>query len=114
MIYYLPVGKRWRKVTRAEVHFSNFRPLFNIVCYTAKGSLISNNDDEGYENVIFSEFALLQTLSCVFHLVQFVKCLRIFLELNSKGLHKSSEKEKESRCLAFMSAKNVKLGSFTS
>ena len=36
------------------------------------------------------DFALLQTLSRLFHLVQFVKCWQFFLELNSK---------KESRCV---------------
>ena len=54
-----------------------------------------------------SEFALIQTLSQIFHLVQclqFVKCWRIFLELNSKGLYQSSVKEKESRCLVFTSS----------
>ena len=52
-----------------------------------------------------SEVALLQTLSLLFHLVQFVKCWHFFLELNSKWLHRSSGKEKESRlsllCLVF-------------
>ena len=51
-----------------------------------------------------SEFVLLQTLQRVFHLVQFVKCWRIFLELNSKSLYQSSEKGKESRCLVFTSS----------
>ena len=52
-----------------------------------------------------SEFALLQTLSLLFHLVQFVKCWHFFLKLNSKWLYRSSGKEKESRlsllCLVF-------------
>ena len=52
-----------------------------------------------------SEVALLQTLSLLFHLVQFVKCWQSFLELNSKWLYRSSGKEKESRlsllCLVF-------------
>ena len=51
-----------------------------------------------------SEFALLQTLSHIFHLVQFIKCWQIFLELNSKRLYRSSGKEKESRCLVFTSS----------
>ena len=50
-----------------------------------------------------SEVALLQTFSRLFHLVHFVKCWQIFLELNSKILHQSSGKEKESRCLVFTS-----------
>ena len=51
-----------------------------------------------------SEFALLQTLSRLFQLVQFVKCWQLFLELNSKRLHQSSGKEKESCCLVFPSS----------
>ena len=49
------------------------------------------------------EFRPLQTLSRLFRLVQFVKCWQIFLELNFKRLYRSSEKEKESRCLVFTS-----------
>ena len=41
-----------------------------------------------------NEFALFQSSSLLFHLPQFVKCWRIFLELNSKGMYPSSEKEK--------------------
>ena len=51
-----------------------------------------------------SEFAPLQTLSRLFHLVCFVKCWQMFLELNSKGLYQSSGKEKESCCLVFPSS----------
>ena len=42
-----------------------------------------------------------KTLSCLFHLVQFVRCWWIFLEFNSKGLYQSAEKEKGSCCLVF-------------
>ena len=51
-----------------------------------------------------SEFALPQTLSRLFHLVQFIKCWQFSLELNSKRLHWSSGKEKESRCLVISSS----------
>ena len=50
-----------------------------------------------------SEFALLETLSRLFHLVQFVKCWQSFSELSSKGLYQSSVKEKENCCLVFLS-----------
>ena len=40
-----------------------------------------------------SEFALFQTSLLQFHLIQFVKRRRIFLELNSKRLSLSSGKE---------------------
>ena len=43
-----------------------------------------------------SQFALLQTLSRFFHLVEFVKCWQLFLEWNSKGQYQSPGKEKES------------------
>ena len=36
---------------------------------------------------IKSVFALLKTLSPLFHLVLFIRCWRIFLEFNSKGLY---------------------------
>ena len=51
-----------------------------------------------------SQFPLLQTLSRLFHLVQFVKCWHFFLALNSKRLYQSSGKEKESHCLVFTSS----------
>ena len=64
---------------------------------------LSNNDSDVHENVNekkkYLEFALLQTLSRLFQLVQFAKCWQIFLELSSKRLYQSSGKEKESGCL---------------
>ena len=57
------------------------------------GSL-SNNDG------LKGEVALLQTLSRLFSLIQLVKTWQFFLELNSKRVYGSSEKEEESRCLA--------------
>ena len=42
-----------------------------------------------------SELALLQSLPCLFHLVYFVQCWQMFLELNSKGLYQSWGKEKK-------------------
>ena len=65
-----------------------------------KGGSLSNNDGDGYKNVhLKSEFALLQTLSRLFHLVQYVKCWQFFVKLNSKGLYQSSGEKKESCCL---------------
>ena len=46
------------------------------------------------KRLLKSKFALLQTLSHLFHLPQFVKCRQIFLELNSERLSESSEKRK--------------------
>ena len=51
-----------------------------------------------------SEFALLRTLSRLFHLVYFVKCWQMLLELNSKLLHQSSGKKRESCCPLFPSS----------
>ena len=51
-----------------------------------------------------SEVALLQTLSRLFPRVQFAKCWKFFLELNSKRLCRSAGKDKESRCLVFTSS----------
>ena len=58
------------------------------------------------ENGTKSEFALLQTSSLLLHLVQYVNCRRIFLELDSKGLCLSSQKKEKlnkslSRVLVF-------------
>ena len=45
----------------------------------------------------------------IFHLVQFIKCWRqTFLELNFKRLYRSPGKQKNSRCLVFMSSKKQK------
>ena len=60
-----------------------------------------------------SEFAPHQTLSRLFHLVYFVKCWQMFLELNSKGLFQSSGKEKKVVVLCFRPRQNVNLGTFT-
>ena len=54
-----------------------------------------------------SEFALLQTLSRLLHLVYFVKCWQMFLELNSKGLYQSSGKEKKVVVLCSRPRQNV-------
>ena len=51
-----------------------------------------------------NELALPSFLWRLFHLVQFVKCGHIFLELNWKGLYQSSGKEKGSCCLVFPSS----------
>ena len=48
-----------------------------------------------------SEVALHQTLSRLFHLVQFVKSWQ---EINFKRLYRISGKEKESRCPVFTSS----------
>ena len=48
------------------------------------------------------EVKLVQALSGLFYIVHFVKrCQFTVLELSSKGLYRSSGKEKESRCLVF-------------
>ena len=52
----------------------------------SKIGYLSNNADDGHENVSLKEFALLQTLSRLFHFVYFVKCWQMLLELNSKVL----------------------------
>ena len=59
-----------------------------------------------------SEFALLQTLSRLFHLVQVLQMLAFFLELNSTRLYRSSGKEKDSRSLALTSSTKRENGHF--
>ena len=60
-----------------------------------------------------SEFTPLQTLSHLFHLVYFVKCWQMFLELNSKQLYQSSEREKKVVVLCSRPRQNVNSGTFT-
>ena len=60
-----------------------------------------------------SEFAPLQTLPRLFHLVYFVKCWQMFLELNSKGLYQSSGKEEKVVVLCSRPRRNVNSGTFT-
>ena len=60
-----------------------------------------------------SEFAPLQTLSRLFHLVYFVECWQMCLELNSKGLYRSSRKEKKVVVLCSRPRQNVNSGTFT-
>ena len=55
-----------------------------------------------------SEFALLQTLSQLFQLVQFVKCWHIFFW----RLYQTLGKEKESRCLVFTSSTKLEIRHF--
>ena len=45
----------------------------------------------------------------MFHLVQFLKCWQLFLELNSKRVNRSSRKEKEVFVLCSRTPQNVKL-----
>ena len=54
-----------------------------------------------------SVLARVQTSSRLFHLVQFVKCWRICLELDSKRLYQSSGEAKEGRCLVLTSSKKT-------
>ena len=52
-------------------------------------------------------------LSRLFHLVQFVKCWQIFLELNSKRLYAQvQEKKKKVVVLCSRPLQNVNLGTF--
>ena len=57
-----------------------------------------------------SEVTLLQTLSRLFHLVQFVKCWQFFVELNSKRLFQSLREKKKVAVLCSRLPQNVKLG----
>ena len=60
-----------------------------------------------------SKFAKIQTLSRLFHLVEF-KIWHIFQDLNSYRLFKIQEKKKKVVLLCSRSPTNVKLGTFTS
>ena len=109
------------------------RPHFRLTCVTKKrlslsfplvstgtvestkntlGSL-SNNNGDGNENVTLKvNSRCFKLYRALFHLVYFVKCWQIFLELNAKGLYQSSEKEKESCCLVFLSSTKREIRQF--
>ena len=57
---------------------------------------------------------MLQTLSCSFHLVQFVKHWPFFLGLNSNRLIEGQENKKKVVVLCSRPPQNVKLDIFTS
>ena len=78
-------------------------------------SELSNNDDEGSENVAKkNEFAFFQTLSRIFGFAQFVKWRRCFLELNSHGFYPGSQREREIPRVMFTSCIKRHVGEFTS
>ena len=58
------------------------------------------------------EFALLKSLSHLFHLVQCDKERWFLLELNFKGLYLSSGTEKENCCVVFTSSTKREIGRF--
>ena len=51
------------------------------------------------DSCVYLIFALLQTSSRLFHIVQFVKCWQILVELNSKGLSAKLRKRKTLSCV---------------
>ena len=79
----------WRHLHKRVTHVQS--------CCFAKMELEQERSRRLRKRQFKSVFALLQTLSRVFHHVQFVKCWRIFVEFNSKGLYQSSERGKEGR-----------------
>ena len=62
---------------------------------------------------LISVLALLQTLSRLFHLVQFFKCYQISLKLNSKGYIEVQEKKKKVAVLCFRSSEDGTKGLVT-
>ena len=88
---------RWRKKKKDEERLKYARPCKNR-------EPISNNDGDGYENVTFKNVTRAYSISFI------VKCWQFFLELNFKGLYKSSGKEKESRWLVLMSSTKHEIG----
>ena len=95
-------------------HLKGFASFVSFISISDNriGSL-SNNDGDGYQN-LKGEFALLQTLSRLFHLAQFFKCWQIFPKFNSKRRMKVQEKEKKVVALRSRPTQNVKLGTSTS
>ena len=81
-------------------------------CSVSLGSFISNNDGDCNENLTLLKqwiCAALQTLSCLFHLVLFIKCWLFFLEFNFKTLYQSliKRKRKVLSCVQILEAKKM-------
>ena len=74
---------------------------------------LSNDDDYGSKNITRKmDFVPFQTLSRLFGIAQFVKCRRLFLELNSEGLYpRSNREEKNCRCMSTSSTERC-IGTF--
>ena len=64
-------------------------------------SLCHSSKVSGWQQIEIREFALFQTSSISFNFIEFVKCWRNFLGLNSKGPYLSLEKEQENLCVVF-------------
>ena len=92
------VNYRYKDIFKKYINYTV--RVVNICCVLL-GSLKQLRRRRLWKRHLKSEFALSQTLSRLFHLVQFVKCWQIFLELNSKGPRQSAGKEKESHCRVF-------------
>ena len=54
-----------------------------------------------WNRLLKREFTLFKNLSLLFHVVQFVKCWCIFLEMNCNRLYLCLRKELQNRCLVF-------------
>ena len=101
----------WRNT--ALQHCCNVPKCYNIVP-TLQPSVVTSPSATmaatATKTSLKGEFVLLQPLSRLFHLVQFVKCWQ--LELNSKRLYGSPGKEKESRRVVFTSTTKRKIRYF--
>ena len=106
-------SKRWCE-KRTGAIFSRYRPLPQIRLRASYFCLAEGLKQRRRlrKHHLKSAFALLQTLSRLFHLVQFVKCWRIFLKLKTKGLYRSWGRKKESRCLVIMSSTKLEIRNF--
>ena len=98
----------WRNT--ALQHCCNVAKCYNIVPTLQPSVVTSPSAATATKTSLKGEFVLLQPLSRLFHLVQFVKCWQ--LELNSKRLYGSPGKEKESRRVVFTSTTKRKIRYF--
>ena len=90
-------GKRW-------LYFATIFHLFRLSLVRTRElfKVITMKRATASKTSLKSEITLRQALSGLFYIVHFVKrCQFTVLELSSKGLYRSSGKEKESRCLVF-------------
>ena len=74
---------------------------------------LSNKNGNGCENIAKkNEYAFFQTSARLFRLAQFVKCGRLFVDLDSKRLYPASKEEKRIRSRVFKSCMKRRIRRF--
>ena len=74
----------WKRHKNLSMAWVDYRKASDMVPHSWIIGTLSKDDDDGGEDVGYkNEFALFQSWSRLFGPAQYVKCRRLFLELNS-------------------------------